>query len=74
MQNQENKLFNTGSTYRSVKVECDLTKRYNQYKIQEERNEEGCIDYKIIDNNDLSIVEVYNDKSEAEDALKFWNQ
>ena len=47
---------------------------YDRYKIQTEMGEHGANEYKIISNDDLSVVEVYDNKSEAEDALKFWNQ
>lgn len=44
-----------------------------RYKIQEQRDECGAMEYQILDTNDMEIIESYFDKQEAEEALTFWN-
>ena len=64
---------------RSIHYPCGITivaeekTFYVRYTIMEQPDESGANIYNIIDNDDLSIVESYDDKEEAEEAVKFWN-
>ena len=48
--------------------------KYDRYKIQEVTGEDNNIEYHIIGDDDLKPVEVYDNRQDAEEALKFWNQ
>lgn len=51
-------------------VTLSLEKRY---KISEHLDESGCKMFNIYDSKDMEIIESFDDKNEAEEALKFWN-
>ena len=44
-----------------------------RYKLQEQPDESGATMYQILDTNDMEIIETYDDKTEAQEALPFWN-
>ena len=53
---------------------CGITLNVNnRYKLQEQKDECGAIEYQIVDTEDLEIVETHIDKDEANAALKYYN-
>lgn len=46
----------------------------NKYKISSHLEESGCEIYIIYDSTDNEFIESYDDKQEAQEALKFWNK
>jgi predicted GIY-YIG superfamily endonuclease len=57
-----------------VHYPCGLTLNLEQrYKMSEHLDECGAKIYNIYDSNDMEIIESFDDKNEAQEALKFWN-
>jgi predicted GIY-YIG superfamily endonuclease len=53
---------------------CGITlKLEDRYKISEHLDESGATIYNIYDVTDMEIIESFDDKNEANEALKFWN-
>lgn len=44
-----------------------------RYKLSEHLDESGAIMYNIYDSKDMEVIESFDDKNEANEALKFWN-
>ena len=56
-----------------VHYPCGITLQNDRYKMSEHLDESGATMYNIYDSKDLEIIESFDEKSEAEEALKFWN-
>lgn len=57
-----------------VHYPCGITLSLEpRYKMSEHLDESGATVYNIYDTTDMEIIESFDDKSEAKESLKFWN-